>query len=298
MTGSINVITLNMNRFVQNVMDSMILWQPDVTDLEDRKVFVEHLATELKEQIRLIHKYQIGFKELFRDFQNKNMLPAYSAGFISLDKQYLTVGINGLVEAAEFLGYEASNNAAYKNFISYMMKAISDTNKESSSKVFGLKLNTELVPGENLGVKFAKWDILDELVVTRDCYNSYFYPVENEELTAIDKFILHGEETTKYLDGGSALHLNLEDTPTKETCDKLLTIAVKTGCPYFCLNVKVTICDDCGHIDKQTNRACTKCGSRNIDYATRVIGYLRRITNFSKERQKEESERHYHKHNA
>ena len=298
MTGSINVITLNMNRFVQNVLDSMILWQPDITDLEDRKVFVKHLATELKEQIRLIHKYQIGFKELFRDFQNKNMLPAYSAGFISLDKQYLTVGINGLVEAAEFLGYEASNNAAYKNFVSYMMKAISDTNKESSSKVFGLKLNTELVPGENLGVKFAKWDVLDELVVTRDCYNSYFYPVENEELTAIDKFVLHGEETTKYLDGGSALHLNLEDTPTKETCDKLLAIAVKTGCPYFCLNVKVTICDDCGHIDKQTNRACTKCGSKNIDYATRVIGYLRRITNFSKERQKEESERHYHKVNA
>lgn len=298
MTGSINVITLNMNRFVQNVTDTMFPWQPDVTDKEDRKVLVDRLCDELKDQIRLIHKYQLGFKELFRDFEAKGMLPAYSAGFISLDKQYLTVGINGLVEAAEFLGYTASNNADYKQFVSQLMKAISDTNKESSSKVSGLKLNTELVPGENLGVKFSKWDVIDDLVVTRDCYNSYFYPVEDEDLTSIDKFVLHGEETTKYLDGGSALHLNLEDTPTKETCDKLLSVAVKTGCPYFCLNVKVTICNDCGHIDKQTNRACTKCGSKNIDYATRVIGYLRKITNFSKERQKEESERHYHKTNA
>ena len=289
MTGSINVITLNMNRFVQDTVLSS-LWDEE----KDLPTLIECL----KDQIRLIHKYQLGFKELFRDFQAEGMLPAYSAGFINLDKQYLTVGINGLVEAAEYLGYEASNNTAYKQFVSKLMKAISDTNKESSSKVFGLKLNTELVPGENLGVKFSKWDVIDDLVVTRDCYNSYFYPVENEELTAIDKFVLHGEETTKYLDGGSALHLNLEDTPTKETCDKLLAIAVKTGCPYFCLNVKVTICDDCGHIDKQTNRACTKCGSKNIDYATRVIGYLRRITNFSKERQKEESERHYHKTNA
>ena len=88
---------------------------------------------------------------------------------------------------------------------------------------------------------------------------------------------------------------NEEDYPTKETCKKLLDIAVKTGCPYFCTNVKVTICNKCGYINKKTENHCTKCGSTDIDYATRVIGYLRRVTNFSKERQEEESRRHYHK---
>lgn len=125
---------------------------------------------------------------------------------------------------------------------------------------------------ENLGVKFAKWDKKDGYIVTRDCYNSYFYIVEDEDLSIIDKFILHGNDTTKYLDGGSALHLNLEDYPTKETCKKLLNIAVKTGCPYFCTNVKVTICDDCGYINKKTENHCIKCGSKNVDYATRIIG--------------------------
>ena len=147
---------------------------------------------------------------------------------------------------------------------------------------------------ESLGVKFANWDKKDNYVVKRDCYNSYFYPVEDESLTIIDKFNLHGFTTTRYLDGGSALHLNLEDYPTPATFKKILDVAVQTGCPYFCTNVKVTICNKCGYIDKQTRNQCVKCGSKDIDYATRVIGYLRRVSNFSTERQQEEHRRYYH----
>ena len=289
MTGSINVITLNMNRFIQNVMNDITV-NPEPYD---ESKHLQCILRELRRQIQLIHQYQLGFRKLFEEFQANGLLPAYSANFITLDKQYCTVGINGLIEGAEFLGYTAGNNAEYKHFISEIMKTISDTNKESS-KQYGIKLNTELVPAENLGVKFAKWDKVDQLVVTRDCYNSYLYPVEDESLTPLDKFVLHGEDTTKYLDGGSALHLNLEDTPRKETCDKILKVAIKTGCPYFCINVKVTICNNCGYIDKHTRKSCSKCGSKNIDYATRVIGYLRRVTNFSAERQVEEHNRHYH----
>ena len=147
---------------------------------------------------------------------------------------------------------------------------------------------------ESLGVKFANWDKKDDYVVKRDCYNSYFYPVENESLTIIDKFNLHGFTTTRYLDGGSALHLNLEDYPTPATFKKILDVAVQTGCPYFCTNVKVTICNDCNNIDKRTLDHCPKSGSKNVDYATRVIGYLRRVSNFSTERQEEENRRWYH----
>ena len=290
MTGSMNVITLNMNRFIQNVMNSL-----EITESYDAEKHLPIIKTKLVEQIQLIHKYQLGFKSLFKYFQDKGMLPAYDANYITLDKQYLTVGINGLIEGAEFLGYTASNNPEYKQFMGEILKVISDTNKATCASVPNLKLNTELVPGENLGVKFANWDKKDGYVVTRDCYNSYFYPVENEDLSIIDKFVLHGDEITQYLDGGSALHLNLDDTPSKETCKTLLKVAVGTGCPYFCTNVKVTICNKCHNIDKRTLNQCPKCGSTDIDYATRVIGYLRKITNFSKGRKEEEAKRCYHK---
>lgn len=148
---------------------------------------------------------------------------------------------------------------------------------------------------ENLGVKFAKWDKKDGYIVNRDCYNSYFYIVEDENINILDKISLHGF-ASKYLDGGSALHANLENYLTEEGFKNLINVAVKEGCEYICFNVKVTVCEDCTYIDKQTRNSCTKCGSTNISHATRVIGYLKKIKHFSSDRQSEELKRKYHKH--
>lgn len=268
-TGSINVITLNMNRLVQEKKD-------------------------LRECIRKIQKYQVAYRSIIQDYKDAGLLPAYDAGFISLDKQFLTIGINGMVEAAEFMGIKPQNSQQYKDFVSGYLKIIYQENKKAKEE-FGFMFNTEFVPAENLGVKNAKWDKKDGLFVPRDCYNSYFYPVEDPDINVLDKIVLHGKEIIQYLDGGSALHLNLEEAPSKEGFLKLLQATAKAGCNYFCFNIKVTICNDCNHIDKRTLNECSKCHSKNIDYATRVIGYLKRISNFSSARQKEHSLRHYHR---
>ncbi len=91
--------------------------------------------------------------------------------------------------------------------------------------------------------------------------------------------------------------MNLESYATAEAFEKLLCVAAKTGCNYFCFNIKITICNQCNHIDKETKQSCGKCGSKNVDYATRVIGYLKRVTHFSSHRQKEHELRHYHLNN-
>lgn len=268
-TGSINVITLNMNRLIQQNRD-------------------------LHSEIVKIQKYQVAYRKLIEDYKNAGMLPVYDAGFISLDKQFLTIGINGMVEAAESLGITVNNNKIYKDFVSKNLKIIYDANK-LAKKEFGYLFNTEFVPAENLGVKNAKWDKEDNYLTQRDCYNSYFYAVENESINTLDKIILHGKEIIKYLDGGSALHLNLEEAPNKEGFLKLLNATAKAGCNYFCFNIKITICNNCGIIDKKTVHKCSTCNSTDVDYGTRVIGYLKRVSNFSSERQKEQSLRFYHK---
>ncbi|MFK5211888.1 anaerobic ribonucleoside-triphosphate reductase, partial [Glaesserella parasuis] len=145
------------------------------------------------------------------------------------------------------------------------------------------------------GVKNAKWDKEAGYVVPRECYNSYFYVVEDEQINALDKFLLHGKALVEYLDGGSALHLNLEEALSQQSYRSLLDIAAKTGCNYFCINVKITLCNTCDHIDKRTLSQCSCCGSKDIDHATRVIGYLKRISSFSSARQKEQALRHYHR---
>ncbi len=267
-TGSINVITLNMNRLIQDGRD---------------------LLTEVSK----IQNYQIAYRKIIEDLMSHKMLTVYDAGFISLDKQYLTIGINGLVEAAEYLKIEISNNEKYIQFVSGNLKVIFDAN-ETKSRETGYKFNTEFVPAENLGVKNAKWDKKDGYEVQRDCYNSYFYRVEEEMINPLEKFDMHGEKVTRFLDGGSALHFNIDENLTQIQYRKLIELAAITGCNYFCTNVKVTICNDCKHIDKKTQSRCQKCHSKNIDYATRVIGYLKRITSFGSGRRKEHSSRKYH----
>ncbi|MCC2615047.1 anaerobic ribonucleoside-triphosphate reductase [Aestuariibacter halophilus] len=268
-TGSVNVITINMNRLVQDGRD---------------------LASE----IRKIHRYQVAFRKLIEEYQQAGALPVYDAGFINLDKQFLTIGINGLAEAAEYKGLIVGNNDEYKAFITEQLKTIYDQNR-IASRDFGYMFNTEFVPAENLGVKNAKWDIEDGYTVGRDCYNSYLYLVEDEGINHLDKFILHGTDTTRYLDGGSALHLNLEEKLSFANAMHLLDIAAKTGCSYFCINVKITICNACETIDKRTLYKCPSCGSEDIDHGTRVIGYLKRVSAFSAGRRKEHQLRHYHR---
>ena len=261
-TGSINVITLNMNRLVQDGRD---------------------LATEVSK----IHQYQVAYRKLMEEYLAAGMLPVYDAGFISLDKQFLTIGINGMAEAAESQGLTVGYNPDYMVFVQSRLKVIFEANQQAS-KQYGVKFNTEFVPAENLGVKNAKWD-------KSDGYNSYFYVVEDEQINALDKFLLHGKELIEWLDGGSALHLNLDEALTQTGYRTMLDIAAKTGCNYFCINVKITICNSCDHIDKRTLQCCPECGSKDIDYGTRVIGYLKRVSAFSSARQKEHSLRFYHR---
>lgn len=148
---------------------------------------------------------------------------------------------------------------------------------------------------ENLGVKNAKWDKEDGLYVPRDCYNSYFYPVEDTNLTILDRLDAHAWDVSQYLDGGAACHLNLEQLPTPPQAVKLIELAAKKGVPYWTTNVLCTICKDCGRIDPVTRQTCKYCGSKNLDYGTRVIGYLKPISSFSEGRQKEAGLRAYMK---
>lgn len=273
-TGSKGVITINLNRLVQNAVR------------KDRDI-----AEAVREQVNKIHKYFYAYNAIVEDNFNSRMLPVYDAGYISMEKQYLTIGINGFVEAAEYLGIDVSPNSEYFNFGEYILKPIYEANRLArTSKIM---FNTEFVPAENLGVKNAKWDRDDGYFVPRDCYNSYFYKVEDESVNLIDKFILHGTRLTRYLDGGSALHANLMEHLTKEQYASLLKTAVKTGCSYFTFNIPNTICNSCGYISKHRLDKCPHCLSTDLDYITRIIGYLKRVSRFSEARQQEEAKRYY-----
>ncbi len=275
-TGSKSVLTININRCVQQAKREGISYMKFLEDIVD-----------------LVHKVQLGYNENLKELHEKGMLPLFDAGYINLSRQYLTIGVNGLVEAAEFMGIEINDNADYVQFTQEILGLIETYNKKYRSKE--IMFNCEMIPAENVGVKHAKWDKEDGYVVKRDCYNSYFYAVEDTSLNIVDRFRIHGKKYIEHLTGGSALHMNLEEHLSETQYRQLLRVAATEGCNYFTFNIPNTVCNECGHIDKRYLKECPECGTKNIDYLTRIIGYIKRVSSFSAARQKEASDRYYAK---
>lgn len=275
-TGSKSVLTINLNRCIQYAVNHNL----------DYKEYLSHV-------IDLCHKVQLAYNENLKELQKNGMLPLFDAGYINLSRQYLTIGVNGLVEAAEFMGLKINDNPQYLEFVQTVLGLVEKYNKQYRSKE--VMFNCEMIPAENVGVKHAKWDREDGYFVPRDCYNSYFYAVEDDSLTVIDKFKLHGAPYIEHLTGGSALHMNLEEHLNKDQYLQLFKVAAKEGCNYFTFNIPNTVCNDCGHIDKRYLKECPVCKSKNVDYLTRIIGYLKRVSNFSQARQAEAERRYYAK---
>ena len=273
-TGSKSVLTINLNRCIQYALNKSIPYMVYLEDVVD-----------------LVHKVQLGYNENLKMLHEKGMLPLFDAGYINMSRQYLTIGVNGLVEAAEFLGIEINDNPRYLEFVEDVLGLIERYNKKYRSKE--VMFNCEMIPAENVGVKHAKWDREDGFVVPRDCYNSYFYIVEDDSLNIVDKFRLHGHKYIEHLTGGSALHMNLEEHLSKEQYRQLLRVSSAEGCNYFTYNIPNTVCNKCGHIDKRYLKECPVCHSTNVDFLTRVIGYMKRISSFSAARQEEAAKRFY-----
>ena len=273
-TGSKSVLTINLNRCIQYAVNHKLDYK-------------EYLSSV----IDLCHKVQLAYNENLKVLQKNHMLPLFDAGYINMSRQYLTIGINGLVEAAEFMGLKITPNDDYLHFVQGVLGLVEKYNKAYRTK--DVMFNCEMIPAENVGVKHAKWDREDGYFVPRDCYNSYFYVVEDDSLTILDKFKLHGAPYIEHLTGGSALHMNLEEHLSKAQYRQLLRVAAQEGCNYFTFNIPNTVCNDCGHIDKRYLGECPVCHSKNVDYLTRVIGYLKRVSNFSMARQEEAHRRYY-----
>ena len=278
-TGSKKVITLNLNRITQD-------W-----DRAGRKEPIEEYIGVI---VKRVHKYLIAWNEWLKDLYKAGLLTVYSAGYIALEDQYLTVGVNGGLEAAEYLGIETrADNPEYQKFMNAILTKIKNINLEDRTPE--TKFNTEFVPAENASVKLYNWDKRDGYWVPtcRNLYNSYFFPVEDPTYNVLEKIRAHGSAFISNLDGGSAAHIGLDAHLSKQQYRLMMNYCAECGCSYITWNIPNTICNDCNDIDKRYLKECPKCGSKNIDYATRIIGYLKRISNFSEARQKEAAKRFY-----
>lgn len=298
MTGSCNVITLNINRIVQDWFKN---YDNNITPSSVSK-YSKDLYPSLKWYLQTIldrvYKYHIAYKTMLYELEDEGMLAASNGGYIYIKKLYSTIGIIGYTEAAQFLGLEVSNNKEYKEFLQLILGTIKEQNKLHSihDKKRPFLFNSEAVPGENLGVKLYNWDKKDgyEVPENQNLYNCYFYNPWTTETSILDKIKLHGKDINMYTDGGQACHLNLDTHLSKEQYLKLLDVTKDEGCNYFTFNIPISECKECHHIVNGPIAECPMCHSKKIKYYTRIIGYLTAVDNWSVDRQKEFKHRKYY----
>ena len=299
-TGSCNVITLNINRIVQDCIRENCTNPEDIIQVYSE--FKESIHNGIRESLinilERVYKYHITYKTMLYEWEEKKMFASSNGGYINIKDLYSTIGLNGLNEAAEFLGLKVSNNPEYFEFLQLILGTIKEQNKIHSihDKKRPFLFNSEVVPAEGLGGKNYRWDKEDGYKVPEDrnLYNSYFYNA-HDDTSVLDKFILHGRQTYQYTDGGSAAHINLEEHLSKKQYLKLIDFAIEQGTNYFTFNIPNSKCEDCKHIVKAPIKVCPKCGSEHITQYTRIIGYLRPITAFGKDRRIEAEKRTYSK---
>ena len=305
-TGSCNVITLNINRIIQ---DWYRQYRPEIKHTDD-KVERKMIATKrlwntegsklfskyLTDILERVYKYHTAYKTMLYEWEDHKMFASSNGNYIHIKDLYSTIGINGHNEAAEFLGLTVSNNEEYIKFLQLILGTIKEQNEKHSihDSKRPFLFNSEVVPAESLGVKNYNWDRKDNYWIpeNRNLYNSYFYNA-HDNTSVLDKFILHGRRTSAYCDGGSALHCNLEEHLSKKQYLKLIDFAIKEGTSYFTFNIPNSKCENCKHIVKAPIKECPKCGSKHITWYTRIIGYLRPLTSFGKDRRIEAGKRTY-----
>lgn len=271
-TGSLNVITLNLSRIIQDFFISIGNEKgKKATYIPDN--WKEQFADYLRNILDRIYKYQLAYKDILINLKEAKMLPAYDAGFINMNRQYLTIGVNALNQAAEYVGIECKNTDEYANFCHLIFGTIKEENTKHRTK--DTRFNTEQTPCENAAIKLYNRDKKDGYWIPEDTnlYASYIFKPNDPDLTIFDKLIMHGD---KFLgnscDGGQACHINLSEHLSYEQYKRVVNFAAKVGCKYFTFNVPNSECDDCGYITKVPITECPKCHRKNISYYDRIIG--------------------------
>lgn len=280
MTGSCNVITLNINRIVQDCFKNLI-HPNDYNELEINAYWKDNYGKDnlkhyLINILDRVYKYHIAYKTILYDWEDAGMFTCCNAGYIHIKKLYSTIGINGLNEAAEFLGLKVNNNKDYIEFLQLILSTVKEQNALYSinNKKRPFLFNSEVVPAESLASKNYNWDKKDNYWIpsNRNLYNSYFFLQSDNNISVLDKMYLHGNSTYQYTDGGSACHINLEEHLSKEQYLKLIDYAIKEGTSYFTFNIPNSKCEDCNYITKHPIVECPKCHSKNISQYVRIIG--------------------------
>ncbi|HQQ18450.1 MAG TPA: anaerobic ribonucleoside-triphosphate reductase, partial [Fervidobacterium sp.] len=262
--GSFKVVTLNFPRIA--------------LETKDKGSFKEKLV----EKVRHVQMVLASIRSILQERIQQGVLPLYNLGLMDMNRQYGTVGINGLYESMEILGLteEDIDGIMYteegETFVNDILETIGKLNEEAFEK-FGFTFNIEQVPAEKAAVTLAE---KDKLLYGTDyvLYSNQWLPLTTD--TDMLNRIRYSGMFDRKVSGGAILHINV-DAPfrTEEDSWNMVNLVAKMGVMYFAFNQKISICEE-GHAFY--GEQCPMCGKGRIDEYVRIVGYLVPVRSFNK----------------
>lgn len=255
---------------------------------------IDKFYTELDKNIEYaqeVNRCKMNF--IKRDIKNGN-LPMYDLRFVELDKQYATLGINGLYECCQELGYDYRLEEN-RDFVKSLLQHINTLNDKLGEKMNHI-VNVEQIPAENVAVKLANIDKKLGLNSKYDIYANQFIPLDiTTEGGILDRISIQGE-LDEYFSGGSILHINLDqECKDEDLFLELGKYAIENGVRYFGINYATNHCNNCGGTFVGKLEECPHCQSKNFETWCRTVGYMVPVENYNKVRRQEFERRVFYK---
>lgn len=238
---------------------------------------------ELIETVKLAQEVNYAKRKLLLKSIEKGHLPLYSNGYMDIKKQFSTTGFIGLYEACEIMGYDNTTEEG-THFGLEILRTINDINDEIAEK-YQIPINLEGIPGENTCVKLAVKDKVLGYNNEYKMYSNQFIPL-SKRCNVLDRVRLSGIYDSQ-CSGGSIMHVTVDSKVSKDTMKNFIVSTLGAGVKYFAFNYEVNQCEECEHIFIGKHNNCPECGSEKLEKYTRVVGFLTKISQWSKTRQEE-----------
>lgn len=251
---------------------------------------IDNYTELVNKELDKCHKILFAHRELLNDRIARGSLPLYTSGWISLDKQYNTLGFIGAYEFLDILGKDVVTDEG-SDYLVDVMKLL-EKNVTEWEESDNISYNIEQIPGESMAVRLSQLDKLlgfnKDYVV--ELYSNQYVPLIKEASIA-DRFKVQGKFDS-LTSGGSILHLNIHDGAnlTQSQVFKLLELARKSNTVYFAINRVFCKCEQ-GHFAISNNGSCPDCGSKIKQQFSRVVGFVVPVDSWHHIRQDEFHER-------
>ena len=259
--GSYGVVTLNLPRASTKAKGDIEQFKNNVRELTQTAIRINHAKRDI-----LMKRIEL------------KALPLYDYGFMSMQKQYATTGLNGINEAIEFLGYDILTKEG-QNICSEILQIVNEENDKADKK-YEYAHNCEQTPSENSSIKLAQKDKLLKFQNTTELYSNQFIPLITKA-DMLDRIKLQGLFDSQF-SGGAIAHLNIENQiKDYKLLVDLINMTVKKGVVYHAINYNLQRCEN-GHMTVGKNNICSICGKPITDNFTRAVGFLVNTKNLHK----------------